>query len=79
MPGVFQNMPNLEQLYLDQNRIRHLPGNMFYGLNKLKQLTLADNQIRVIDQGALNGLVHIDHIDLQRVDTRGWTLRSDEK
>jgi Leucine-rich repeat (LRR) protein len=36
IPGTFQNMSNLERLYLGYNRLEHLDSDVFNGLVNLK-------------------------------------------
>ena len=50
IPGTFQNLKNLEYLYMDSNRIQRIEPSTFYGLNKLKYLGLSKNYLKALDK-----------------------------
>ena len=50
IPGTFQNLKNLEYLYMDSNRIQRIEPSTFYGLNKLKYLGLSKNYLKTLDK-----------------------------
>ena len=50
IPGTFQNLKNLEYLYMDSNRVQHIAPSTFYGLNKLKYLGLSKNYLKTLDK-----------------------------
>ena len=63
-----RKLPSLQDLiYLDlsNNHIQKLDNHyLFFQFNKLKHLTLGDNQIKTIYQGCFSGLVVLDNLDL---------------
>ena len=46
---TFQNMPNLEVLYLPFNQISQLHPEIFKGLSNLKELYLSENKLTSLD------------------------------
>ena len=54
IPGTFQNLKNLEYLYMDSNRIQRIEPSTFYGLNKLKYLGLSKNYLKTLDKVSRN-------------------------
>ncbi len=65
--GLFRNLANLDDLNLQRNEINLLNQsvNIFQGLNKLKSITLAENQIEQIPHGLFSSLNHLKAIDFE--------------
>lgn len=59
-----QNLNNLIELRLNQNKITRVP--FFVGLVSLKTLELANNEIREISSESLMALPQLIHLDLSR-------------
>lgn len=62
--NIFGILPNLEHLDLSNNMITDLPRNAFEGLQSLKCLNLAFNQLFVTPFQAFHALTNIEHMDL---------------
>uniref|UniRef100_A0A8C0HRQ2 LRRCT domain-containing protein n=1 Tax=Buteo japonicus TaxID=224669 RepID=A0A8C0HRQ2_9AVES len=66
-PGAFQHLlPHLEKLLLDNNFIEVLPPQGFFGLNKLKLLTLSSNHITELPCCLFDTMPHLRELDLGR-------------
>lgn len=57
--------PNLETLYMDNNRIYTMPSRLFRDDSKLKVLSLEMNKIVNISSDAFKGLENLEQINLQ--------------
>lgn len=55
---AFRQLSNLEELDLNNNRIRNLPDTAFHFLKKLKVLEIQDNIIENIQKGTFQGDIH---------------------
>lgn len=65
IPSLFgTNSLNLLRIWLNQNKLTHVPKDMFILLPKLKYLFLEQNQITNIEDGAFNGLPKLKGLDL---------------
>jgi len=70
IPGIFENMSNLEYLDLSYNRLEHLDSAVFRGLGafngltKLTKLLMRFNEIRVILAGTFENMCSLEHLDL---------------
>jgi Leucine-rich repeat (LRR) protein len=64
--GVFATLTNLHDLSLDENGLTTIEGNgtWFAGLGRLKELTLASNQISELGSGAFRALTGLNVLDL---------------
>ena len=69
--GMFQQLKNLEKLYLTGNRISSIEANSFSGLQKLLTLDLSDNLLSSLVGGSLSELTALKelHIDGNRFTT----------
>ncbi|KAM6986255.1 leucine-rich repeat-containing protein 19-like [Aplochiton taeniatus] len=56
--------PNLEELHLDNNRLRGLPEKLFSRLSTLKVLSLSGNNLTLVEPGAFVGLTELERLDL---------------
>ncbi|XP_022784671.1 relaxin receptor 1-like [Stylophora pistillata] len=52
----FNNLSEIETLYIDNNRIANLSANQFHGLSKLRDLAIHDNDITHLPHGVFEGL-----------------------
>ena len=66
IPGTFQNLKNLEYLYMDSNRIQRIEPSTFYGLNKLKYLGLSKNYLKALDK--------VSHFRKQLAGIYAWAI-----
>ena len=57
-------MANLQELWLDNNRITSIESGDFDGLTNLQKLWLEDNQITSLESGAFDGLANLERLDL---------------
>ena len=64
--GLFQNLVNLDNLSLFDNKIEFSDQyvNIFQGIDKLRALVLAQNRIKHIPEGLFRNLVNAKGIDL---------------
>jgi len=46
--------------------MEHVNGDLFNGLNNLRELSLAKNQINVVDETAFSSITHLETIDLSQ-------------
>ena len=60
VPSGIANLPNLVGLFMDDNQVTTLPNDTttFDPQTKLKYLSLANNQMTLVEAGALPGIVH---------------------
>lgn len=76
--GIFQGMPKLTTLYLDQNMITTIHNNAFVGLEaNLQSLSLASNQLQEFPSSALRPVhelttLHIDDNKIERIDNKAF-------
>ena len=64
----FSGLSNLQDLLLNNNRLRELPDEVFNGLSKLETLWLQDNLLRELPEGIFDDIV--DTLEDLRVDPR---------
>ena len=64
-PDSFQSWPKLHTLLLSNNRLQHIPGHAYRGLNLLKRLDLHHNQLHEIHPRAFEGLENLNSLNLQ--------------
>ncbi|XP_051172267.1 peroxidasin homolog [Leptopilina boulardi] len=62
--GNFENLKNLHTLLLNDNLLRYLQKDAFYGLENLKILYLFKNQIENIEPGVFDNLPKLEHLYL---------------
>jgi hypothetical protein len=62
--GTFNNLPNLQYLYLDYNKIKKLQLGIFDNLPNLRILSLHDNQIQELQLGIFNNLRRLHNLYL---------------
>ncbi|GJQ84561.1 GPRGPH [Trypoxylus dichotomus] len=62
--GVFYNMTRMKKLYMDNNKLKLFPSNLFESTNQLEVLILAYNQIANIDLNAFEHLSGLTELDL---------------
>jgi Leucine-rich repeat (LRR) protein len=69
-------LPNLQYLYLMNNKIEVLKDGVFSGLKSLRRLDLSNNQLRKLNKNVFNGLDNLDDLDLSGnpLDDVGTTL-----
>ncbi|XP_062597942.1 toll-like receptor 4 [Saccostrea cucullata] len=60
---IFASLTNLIRLELRENRITHLPNQIFKGLRSIKDLILADNTLSTIDF-SISTLTNLQFLDL---------------
>lgn len=65
-PSPDLDLPALKMLDLNDNRIQRLPGNGVKTLVKLKKLYLAENSLKVLGDGSLDGLSHLEVLDFHQ-------------
>uniref|UniRef100_A0A663N1T5 LRRCT domain-containing protein n=1 Tax=Athene cunicularia TaxID=194338 RepID=A0A663N1T5_ATHCN len=65
-PMLLRSLPHLETLLLDNNLIRLLPPQGFFGLNKLKMMTLGSNHITELSCCLFDIMPHLWELDLGR-------------
>ncbi len=58
--GAFSGLPNLEELYLNDNQITSIEPGAFSGLDGLHELRLYSSQITSIAPGTFTGLANLD-------------------
>ena len=46
--------------------MEYVNGDLFIGLNDLRELSLANNQINLIDQTAFSSITHLETLDLSQ-------------
>jgi Leucine-rich repeat (LRR) protein len=46
--------------------MEHVNRDLFNGLNNLRELSLSNNQINVIDEAAFSSITHLETIDLSQ-------------
>ena len=69
-PGIFNNLPNLKELYLCFNhrrclwQIQELQPSIFDNLPRLNYLYLNKNKIRELQHGTFNNLLHLSFLRL---------------
>ena len=56
--GCFSHLGNLLYLYLGLNKLESVSGDMWLGLHSLKDLDLADNNIKTLSENAFRLLPH---------------------
>ena len=61
---MFEEMDNLEKLYLGANKLTSVPLNAFMKLTKLKYIQLGYNQIEELPNGLLKNNVNLETIGL---------------
>uniref|UniRef100_A0A8R1DVD3 Chaoptin n=1 Tax=Caenorhabditis japonica TaxID=281687 RepID=A0A8R1DVD3_CAEJA len=61
-PRVFENLKNLESLFLQNNQLAHFPS--LFRLEKLRHLMLDNNQIQKIDNFSLIDLPKLQHLSM---------------
>lgn len=61
--GVYRSYKS-EELILDKNLILSIDRDSFPNLPNLKSLSLADNKIGSLDNGALDCLINLEHLNL---------------
>lgn len=64
--GIFDNLGNLESLYLDSNWIKSLPDRIFDNLRNLKILNLDSNMIKSLPDGIFDNLVKLEELTFSR-------------
>ena len=57
---------SVEQLYLDNNFLTHVPANAFSALTNLSVLSLTQNEITQLESGAFNGLQRLKSLFLKQ-------------
>uniref|UniRef100_A0A914HXV5 Chaoptin n=1 Tax=Globodera rostochiensis TaxID=31243 RepID=A0A914HXV5_GLORO len=62
--AAFQNLPNLERLYLSHNRLTTLHTQILSSLKNLRQLSLAHNNINTTQESAFANLPHLEELTL---------------
>jgi len=62
--GAFENLPNLEHLYLNDNMIRELKNGVFRGLTNLILLDLSNNRIQKLNPEIFSDLESLQFINL---------------
>ncbi|KAL5015945.1 hypothetical protein ScPMuIL_005534 [Solemya velum] len=62
--GVFQTLPQLNTLLLNNNEIKNLQADTFHGLIELRYLYLYKNEIDHLDPHALRGLAKLEQLFL---------------
>nr|AIO08237.1 variable lymphocyte receptor C [Petromyzon marinus] len=62
--GVFDQLKNLNELYLNDNQLKSLPPRVFDSLTKLTRLTLYINQLQSIPEGIFNKLASLQTLNL---------------
>ena len=67
IPAEFGDLERLEKLYLDQNHITEIPATIGggFGLGKLKELVLNDNELTSVNT-SLGNLTSLTELDLSR-------------
>lgn len=63
---TFDELVNLEKLWLSENQLETLPTNLFAKNLKLKHIKLDGNRLRIIDAKFLNSLQHLEIISFER-------------
>lgn len=74
--AAFAEMPNLKTIHLDHNKIKHLTGNILFGSRKLTFVDYSHNQLKVIQDNALDDLQYATtlkrfklHLQRNRIET----------
>jgi Leucine-rich repeat (LRR) protein len=62
--NVFENLENLEELYLNLCKIENLPEKIFYHLKKLKLIDLAGNQLTHLYRNLFLNNIELEQISL---------------
>ena len=62
--GLFQELQNLQELYLQSNMLTFLPYDTFYGLGKLITLQLGDNRLKSLDRRLFKDLENLESLNL---------------
>ena len=62
--GDFNGLSNLEDLYLDNNRLSSLPADVFAGLSNLQNLDLHSNNLSSLPANIFAGLSNLQNLDL---------------
>lgn len=63
-PNAFQDLTNLETLYLSRNKLTRIDENIFKGLSNLYLLIVNNNEINEIDEFAFSDLSNLGRLDL---------------
>nr|QBP05247.1 toll-like receptor 23b [Boleophthalmus pectinirostris] len=63
-PTLFKPIGDLEKLDLSRNRLKSLDVISGANLTKLKELVLADNELKIIDEDVLESLPSLEYLDL---------------
>ena len=61
---MFQNLLNLQNLYLHHNRLASLPNRIYRGLKSLQVLYLSYNQLTTLPVGLFQGLASLQELHL---------------
>ena len=74
---TFSSLPNLDEIYIDDNKINILRSEVFRGASsKLWKLGLSNNSISVLESGMFNGLklsfLDLDHNPLTNVTSESF-------
>ncbi|MEI6243181.1 MAG: leucine-rich repeat domain-containing protein, partial [Chlamydiota bacterium] len=64
IPEEISLFTGLTALHLDYNAIKHIPANIFQGLNLLRDLDLTRNQLQMLPPTLFQGLVQLQNLHL---------------
>ncbi len=62
--GDFDNLPSLQNLYMENNRLESLPENVFDGSPNLEQLHLDNNSLSTLPEDVFDGLTSLERLRL---------------
>ena len=61
-PGAFSTLSRCKAIWLWNNRIREIRGDMWEGLESLQELSLSHNHITTVHPGGFSNLPHINKL-----------------
>ena len=61
--SVFDNLFNLEELYLAYNELTLLPNGVFDAVSNLKRLSLYSNELNSLPDGVFTGLSSLEFLE----------------
>uniref|UniRef100_A0A3Q2R240 LRRCT domain-containing protein n=1 Tax=Fundulus heteroclitus TaxID=8078 RepID=A0A3Q2R240_FUNHE len=62
--GDLRNLPTLELLKMNHNKLSHLPGDALSNLKNLRSIRLNNNRLTTIAEGTFEGLVSLSHLQI---------------
>ena len=62
--GDFSDLPDLEDIVLNDNELTSLPADVFSGLSNLRELVLNDNELTSLPAGVFSGLTSLQRLHL---------------